>query len=475
MINFMQKNKKLFKSQEDGLIMITVVAVVTAMLIIGISLISATSGQYKVTTDNTYRANSVLVSEAGIEQTLQQLNASDSFPGYASEQIFFDNATQGKGVYTTTITASPTDANAKIITATGKVYRFGKTDVLSTRITKVTAVGTGSAGYSVYSGPGGLILGGSAAITNSSIYVNGKITLSGAARIGTNSQPLTVNVANQACPSANPPGPTYPQVCATGQPISLAYSTAIYGSVCATGQTSLGPNNNIKPGTTGTGLQNGCVAPAVSTPTYDKAAQIAAVTTTGSGSNNAYVCNSWPFNRTWNGNLKLTGNVSIGGSCNLVIKGNVYITGDFTIGGASRITVDNSAGGTRPVIIVDGNINVGGSAQLIANSSGTGVQMISFKSSGACNPNCTNLTGNDLKLSQQVETVSVGGAANLSGMVFQSYWGKITVGGSGTLGSAIGQTVDLSGAGTLTFGTTLSSGSKTWTISSYQQKFPGQP
>lgn len=471
----MQRNRKLLKSQEDGLIMITVIAVVTAMLIIGISLISATSGQYKVTTDNTYRANSVLVSEAGIEQTLQQLNASDSFPGYASEQIFFNNATQGKGVYTTTITNSPTDANAKIITSTGKVYRFGKTDVISTRITKVTAVGTGSAGYSVYSGPGGLIMGGSAAITNSSIYVNGKITLSGAARIGTNSQPLTVNVANQACPSGNNPGPTYPLVCTNTQPISLAQSTAIFGSVCATGQTSLGPNNNIKPGTTGTGLQNGCVAPTVATPTYDRAAQIAAVTTTGAGNNNTYVCNSWPFNRTWNGNLRLTGNVNIGSSCNIVIRGNVYITGDLDIGGAARITVDNSVGGTRPVIMVDGKITVRGSAQLISNSSGTGIQFISFKSSAGCTPNCTSLSGNDLKTSSVLETVDVGGAANLSGMVFQSYWGKITVGGSGTLGSAIGQTVDLSGAGTLTFGTTLSSGSKTWTISSYQQKYPGQP
>lgn len=475
MINYLRRIRPLNNSEEDGLILVTIIAVVTAMLIIGISLISATSGQYKVTTDNTYAANSLLVSEAGVEQTLQQLNASDSFPGYTTDQTFFDNATQGKGVFTTTISASPTDANAKIITSTGKVYRYGKTKVVSTRITKVTAVGTGSAGYSVYSGPGGLILGGSAAITNSSIYVNGKITLSGAARIGTNSQPLTVNVANQACPTGSAPGPTYPQVCSGTQPISLAHSTSIYGSVCATGQTSLGPNNNIKPGTTGTGLQVGCVAPVVSTPTYDRAAQIAAVTTTAAGTNNAYVCNSWPFNRTWNSNLKLTGNVEIGGSCNLIVKGNVYITGDFDIGGASRITVDNSAGGTRPVIMVDGKITVGGSAQLIANSSGTGLQLISFKSSAACNPNCSTLSGNDLRNSSIVETVSVGGAANLSGMVFQSYWGKIKVGGSGTLGSAIGQTVDLDGAGTLTFGTTLSSGSKTWTISSYQQKYPGKP
>jgi hypothetical protein len=46
-----------------------------------------------------------------------------------------------------------------------------------------------------------------------------------------------------------------------------------------------------------------------------------------------------------------------------------------------------------------------------------------------------------------------------------------TIYGSGNVGSAVGQTVDLSGAGTITFGTKLSSGAKTWTITSYQQKF----
>jgi hypothetical protein len=42
------------------------------------------------------------------------------------------------------------------------------------------------------------------------------------------------------------------------------------------------------------------------------------------------------------------------------------------------------------------------------------------------------------------------------------------------VGSAIGQTVDMSGAGTVTFGTTLSSGARTWTITSYQELHPNQ-
>ena len=460
---------------QQGLILISVVIAISALMIVGFALVSSTSSQYLLTSKDTYRANALLTAEAGVEQSLQQLNSNDNFSGYATAQQFFDNTGQGLGTYTTTVTSDPSNNNARIITSTGKVYRYHDTSTpVSTRIVRVTAVGTQSQGYSVYSGPGGLILGGSAAITNSSVYVNGTLSLSGAAKIGTASQPLTVDVANIACPTGNNPGSSYPALCSSTQPISLAHSTNIYGTVCATGQTSTGPNHNIQGGNGGAGLKPGCTAPPASPPSYDRNAQIAAVTTTASGSDNNYVCNSWPFNRTWPANLKLTGNVNIASSCNLVIKGNVYITGNLTIGGAARITVDNSVGSTRPVVMVDGTIDVGGSAQLIANSSGTGIEFISFRSTASCNPNCTSLSGNDLKTSSGMQTVSIGGAASLPGMVFDAYWGKIKVGGSGNVGSAIGQTVDMSGAGTVTFGTTLSSGARTWTISSYQELYPNQ-
>ncbi len=180
---------------------------------------------------------------------------------------------------------------------------------MNTRTLKVTVVGTGSDGYSVHTGPGGLILGGSARITNSDVFVNGTVTMTGAAQIGTSSQPVDVRVAHQVCPTTTDPGPSYPQVCTTGQPISLQWSTFIYGSVCATNQTSYGPNpaKNIQQGSGGQGLMLGCVAPPVSTPSYDRTAHINNITTTGAGNNNTYTCQSGPFLRTWPGNLRLTG------------------------------------------------------------------------------------------------------------------------------------------------------------------------
>lgn len=435
---------------------------------LGISIAALTSAQYQHTKREVSVENAQLLAEAVVEQSVQQLNTDDAFAGYTSAQEFFNNATQGRGTFTSTVTDNP-DGNSKTIVAEGRVYRnSGDANPYITRKIKATVVGTTSGGYSVLSGPGGLILSGSANITNSQVYVSGTITLSGASKIGTYNNPVNVTVANNACPTGANPGPTYPQVCATGQPITMAHSTNIYGTVCATGQTSTGPNNNIQPGNGGLGLQVGCVGPVYPQVTYDRAAHISAVTTTGAGNSNTYVCNSWPFNRSWPGNLKLTGNVSVNSSCDVTINGNVYITGDLTIGGAARIRVADSLGATRPVVIVDGNISVGGSAGVIANSSGTGIEFISFRSSAACSPACTSVTGNDLKTSQNLQTITVGGAVNLPGVIFNAYWSKIALGGSGNVGAAAGQTVDLSGAGTIIFGTTLASGSKTWAITSYQ-------
>lgn len=467
--NIRQRLRRPRPGREGGYLLVTVLAISIIFTVIGVALLQSATSQFRLSSDDLYADNALYVAEAGIEQSVHQLNQDSSFTGYATAQQFFDNTTQGLGTFTTAITSNA-DGNSKTITATGTTYRYSTpTQVVSAKTIKVTVVGTASSGYSVHTGPGGLLLGGSADITNGDVYVNGSITLSGAAKIGTANDPLNVHVANDICPTGTSPGATYPQVCTSGQPISLAQSTNIYGTVCATGQTSTGPNNNIQGGNGGQGLVAGCTAPVVSTPTYDRSAQIAAVTTTASGTSNSYTCQSWPFNRTWPANLELTGNVTVGGSCNVTVKGNVYITGNLTINGASTMTVDDSLGTTRPVIIVDGTITVGGSAAMVANGSGTGAEFISFKSAAACGAACASLSGNDLYNSENQTTVTVGGAVNLPGMVFQSYWGKLVLGGSGHVGAVAGQAIDLSGSGTVIFGTTLSSGTQTWTITSYQQ------
>lgn len=460
------------KTDERGSLLVATLIAGMFMLGLGIVLANVASSQLVRTNRNISHLNALQVAEAGIEKSISQLNIDDAFTGFEEEELF-NSQEQGVGVFTTEVVDGAEDE--KFITSTGAVYRYqdANGEPISERRIRVTAVGTGSDGFSVHTGPGGLLLSGSANIANSDVFVNGFIDMQGAARIGTHNDPVEVNVANIQCPTGSNPGDNYAELCTSGeQPIFTAWSTRIYGSVCATGQQALsGPNpgGNIFGGDGGQGLMLGCEAPAVSPPSYDRQEHIDNVQVTGTGNSNLYTCQSWPFDRTWPADLQLNGDVNVGGSCNITVEGDVYITGDFTIGGASTIRVSDDLGEDRPTVIVDGEINVGGSGQIVPNSDGTGIHFISFQSEAGCGADCETLSGDDLWQSQRERTVDVGGAVNLPGMIFQSYWGTARIAGSGNVGAVIGQTVDMRGAGTVVFGTELASGEKTWRATSYQE------
>jgi len=475
---FLLLKRKQFQTakQDQGWLLISAIVMILFLTAVGLTISQLVIVEYQDTSIEEYTQNAQLTAEAGIEQSVDELNTNSSFSGYSTPQQFFNNSVQGIGYFTTTIT---TDSNgtSKTIVSKADVYQTASdTTPSATNAIKVTVVDTGSSGYSVMSGPGGLILSGSANVVNSDVYVGGTITLSGAAKIGTYNNPVNVDVGNDACPTGSDPGASYPEVCDNGtQPINMAWSTNIYGSVCATGQTSTGPNNNIQGGNGGQGLESGCTAPITSPPSYNRMAQIDAVTTTASGSSNDYVCDQYPFNRSWPANLELTGNVTVGSSCKVTINGDVYISGNLTIGGASTITVANSLGTTRPVVIVDGTINVGGSASMVTNSNGTGIEFISFASADPCTTSttdyCSTISGNALQESQTQQNVNVGGAVNVPGMIFDAYWSEVTISGSGNVGAATGQTVNLNGSGSVLFGTNLDSSSGTWSITSYEPDY----
>ncbi len=472
--------RSLHRSQQ-GIVLITVLIITLLLTFIGLSLSDLVIAQYSRTSKNVFVSNALMVAEAGAEQTLFEINEDSNFPGFAVETEFYNDEEQGRATYQTEVT-NGSGPNERVITSTARTYRYGSTTVESTRSVRVTIVATASPGYSVQTGPGGLILSGSANITNSEIYVNGFINMSGAARIGTPSQPLNVFVGHYNCPAGANPGPTYPQQCTTGEPIAFNVSTRIFGNVCATNQVSTvvaawQTDPSIQGGNGGQGLIPNCTAPQVPMPSYNRAAHVAAMTTTVNASDINYNCSQWQnpngFVRTMPANIRLNGNASWSSSCDLTITGNVYITGNLDISGSARIRIADSLGGVRPVIVVDGTINAGGSATLIPNSSGTSAHFISYRSSAPCNPTCADgaVTGTALKTSQGVTTVDVAGAGNFPGTIFHSYWGTVRLAGSGNMGSAIGQTVDLSGAGTIVFGTSLATGDTSWTVRSYQYDF----
>jgi Tfp pilus assembly protein PilX len=461
-----------YKNREDGQLLISVLVMTLFLTALGLAIIGLSTTEFQTTHFELYSQNAELTAEAGIEQTVDELNQNSSFNGYPTATVFFDNANQGYGVFTTSISSLSGNSSAKQIISIGKVYNYNnQSELLSSYGVVVTVVGTASPGYSVISGPGGLIMSGSAAITNSTLYLSGYLDMSGRASVGTSSVPATVYVGDVWCPQGSNPGDTYPTTCPSSvQPITLGNSTYIYGSVCALNQTSSGPQGNeIQPGNGGKGLEVGCIPPTVTTPTYNWQAQEADVTTTVSGTSGQYAC-SGSGSITIPPNTELTGSsITWGNSCNYDITGNVYIPGNLTIDGAAQVTIDNSNGTTQPVILVGGTITVNGSASILENSDKTGGNFISIDSNASCGSDCTSgITGTALYNTQSFQTVDVAGAAKVPGSVFDAYWGEATLGGSGTIGGAAGQTINLDGAGTITFGTELDSGTSTWTISSYE-------
>jgi hypothetical protein len=469
--DLMSKNK----ANQDGVIVVSILSVSIVLTIVGVSILSYSLNYLNRVQSNVFFLNAVQVAEAGIEKTIYELNreGNEDYEGVLDGVELFNSTSQGRGVFTSVV-IDREDSNVKEIIATGKVYRNeNSTEPESTRTIKAIAVGTESDGFSVHTGIGGLILGGSASITNSDVYVGGKITLNGSSKIGTHSQPVQVLAAHRSCPEGGTPGSSYPMVCNSGQPITMAQSTNIFGTVCATNQTSTGPNpaGNIQPGDGGEGLQVGCVAPVIEPPTYNRLNHIDSMTINASSNDNQYRCQGNQNFKQWPDGLRLNGNVSLGSNCVIELLGDVYITGNLSLGGSSRIRVADEVGEERPVVVVDGSIGITGSASMIANDQGMGARFISYQTNLACGSACENLSGNNLRTVQDFENIRVGGSGNLPGMIFQSYWGMVTLTGSGNMGSAVGQTVNMSGSGTVTFGTILASGTKTWTLSSYQPVF----
>lgn len=459
---------------QRGIVLINVLVVTIILTVVGLSMSDFVTKQYRRTANNVFATNATLTAEAGIEQTLNELNSDNTFTGFGDEQVFFEDD-RGKGTFQTEVTNGA--GSEKIIISTGRTYRPNSGLLVTERKVRVSLVGTTSSDPSVFAGVGGLILGGSANINNSEVFVNGTIKMSGSAKIGSESNPVTVNVAHLACPHGTNPGPTYPLQCSSGEPITFGTTNRIFGTVCATNQTTTtaGPQQVIRTGDGGAGLLLGCTtAPRQMIP-YDRTEHLSRVATIGNASDLLYDCNTWTspdgFARTWPADIRIIGDVYFGSSCDVTLTGDVHITGNVTLGGGARIRVADSLGERRPVIMVDGTIDAGGGAQVIENSSGVSVHFITFRSTAACSPDCADVTGNDLYTSQSQQNISVNGGGSYPGTIFQAYWSKVTLSGSGLMGSALGQTVELNGAGNITFGLGLSSGTTTWTIRSYQRDF----
>lgn len=410
-----------------------------------------------------YALEALSAAEAGAEKFMLEVNKDKNHSGSGSE-VQLSNANGIRTTYQTTVQAGINDSE-KIVFATGRTYvPASAATPRVVRKLRLSIIGTTPVPYIVQTGPGGLILSNSATVGNGEVYVNGYITMSNSARIGSSTSPSKVWVAHQTCPTGG--GSTYPRVCNDGennQPINISNTAHIYGEVRATNQTNGSKMSNP-------GLIAGSTAPPVALPEYDREAQKASVASTLTGS--AASCSN-SQQKSWPANVHITGNVTLSNSCRITVNGNAWIDGSLSISNSAIIRVaDGLTSGPNIMIDGSGGLSLSNSAVVSVNSLSHGFKFITYHSSATCSPNCANVTGTDLKNSQSVTTINISNSAAGSGSIFYARWSKLNLSNGSSAGALIGQTIQLSNSGNISFSTqeTIGGGS-TWDVRHWQQVF----
>lgn len=447
------------RRQQKGSIILIFILTLPFLILLAMYYMKLSLTSFQVARFDQLHTEAQLAADAGADYAVEQFSKDNSWTGTTGE-VTLHSDSKLRTTYTASISG---DDTSKTIAVTGNTYwpAGSTTPNRSVRIyVDLRPVTAGS--YSVVTGAGGLDMSNSSKIVGGDVLINGTVTLSNNAQIGLSTNPVTVSVAHQSCP--NPPDTTYPRVCSdgeNGQPITINNQAHIYGTVKANNQTNTA-------GMSSPGLVAGTVTPQA-LPTYNRAAQKAAAANNMTGS--AASC-SGSQSVVWPANTKITGDATLSNSCTVTIKGNVWITGRLRMSNSAKLIVDSTVGATQPVIMVDGQSGAtfSNNSQIIQNSSGTGVEVITFYSKAACSPDCTSVTGSDLAASRTVTTINLSNGAAGSSSIFYSYWTQVEVSNGGAIGALIGQTIRLSNNAAITFGSSVDTGNTTWVVKGYRRQ-----
>lgn len=443
------KSKRLMASEGGGFILPLLLFTGVAIVLMIAAISSETVANHQVAAHNNFALSAQLAADAGLDDALNKMNTTADWAGTGGEVTLLNDATHNiKTTYEVTV-ADGADSMHKTLTVTARAYTpiaSATPQVTRKYAMDIEAVTSGTGPTSVSSGVGGLILNSNAKISGGDVVVNGKITMSNNAQIGLSTNPVNVRVAHQSCP--NPPDSTYPQVCgpSSGEPISMGSTAKIYGNVQATNQVT--GTNMFNPGL----IAGSSFAP-ISLPSFDRTGFKNTVNASGltmSGTD-ASTCTGGTV--SWPANVKIIGNVTMPVNCTVKVNGNVWISGNLTLRNNSKLAVQDILGSTMPDIVVDGSggINISNNGTVVANSSGTGVEMLTFWSAGSCSPDCSTLSGTDLYNSQNVQTITLSNNGSAPASILYAYWSKIGISNNGAIGAVAGQTVSLSNNAVINF------------------------
>lgn len=454
----------------QGFIAPIAVVLLFVLLMLGAAAVNISANTYNIVNRDNLDLHAHLASDAGLEDALQNLNDDASWsPPAGSTQVM-----NSGGIITKyeVIIQNASAPNEKIIRSTGRTFRSSNPtleiakrihEVVFTSSPKTILVGH----FTVVAGPGGLVLDGSGTV-GGNVYVGGALQKAGGSTYISPGSGNAVYVADNRCGS----GASYPRICTSGdgmgQPITLLSggSTIVSGTVYANNQTNT--SGLINPG-----LTAGSVPAYKLTAPPDRQPIKNAITSTMTGA--AASCTTSSSTKIWPANVKIDGNVDISNSsCTVIISGNVWITGDLTISGSGdKIRYDPGLT-ERPIIMIDGpnGMNMSGSGTI---SSTTGGYYVTYHSAASCSPECTDVTGEDLRNSIALTTIY--NSINAHGNDFLAAWSTLHLDGSGgQRGTATGQRIIRKGSGTLPASVPFNSptgttGPATIQIKSYKRVF----
>jgi hypothetical protein len=457
--------------RQRGFVMASLLITTTLVVMMGLAITQLVVNNYNLASEEQYRINAQLGADAGLDYSIAQLNLDNSWIGTGSEIILIDTG-DIKVTYESTVN-NGADSSEKFVNSIGRTYApaTASTPKVS-REYEVDLRGIGPLDlgtFSVVTGVGGLIMENSSKIVAGDVFVNGEITMQNSTQIGLSNASVNVRAAHQNCPS--PADSSYPRVCnlgEAGEPISLNNSAHIYAEVQARNQTTTSGMSNP-------GLVAGSPDP-VPLPDHDRNAQIAAVSNNLTGV--AASCNSNNGVATIPANTKITGNVSWQKKCKITILGNVWITGNLNMTTSAQLIAGDSLGTNMPTVMVDGStgVTLENSSRFTANSSGTGVRLITYKSNASCSPDCDDVTGTDLFNSRNTVTIRMKNSFQAPESILYARWTQLLIENSGDIGALLGQTVKLQNSTIVTFGASVLGGGgsgpeRTWIIDTYRRVY----
>lgn len=441
---------RISKKQLQGFIVPTILISVFMVVVVAVYVLSLSVSNNTIANKESYRVNAQFTADSGLDIAIKEINADPSWTG-ASETVLYQDSNM-KTTYETQVSDGAT-TDKKVVLTTSRVYSPASSStpkVVRKYKLDIEAVTSGTGPSSVVTGVGGLVLSNNSKITGGDVVVNGTITVGNNAQIGLSTtllaNAMNVRVAHTNCPS--PVTSEYPRVCASGEngePITISTNGKIYADVRATNQTT--GTNMSNPGL----IPNQTVDPLV-LPAYDRDGQKAAVSQTLTSTDSTIACGN-NQTKTWPANVKITGDITMGNNCTINLSGNAWITGNLTYGNNAKIKVADSLGATLPVIMVDGStgITISNNGTVQVNSVGTGIYFIAYWSAASCSPDCSDVTGTDLKNSQDQVRINLSNNGSAPASILYARWARVSVANNGSIGAVAGQSISLGNNAVINF------------------------